>query len=105
MERAKVKNFWFNFMETKPGFCAEEQYRKSHSRVGFGLSLKYLGKQDKQKDLKLPFFCGGEGSRDGLHMPEIGSGGGSVAPDSQQAPRHLANICRITSLIRVVKQN
>lgn len=71
--------------------------------MGLGLSLKDLGKQDKQKDLKLD-FCGGDGSRDGLHMPDMGSGGGSVAPDSQRAPRRLANICRITSLIRVVKQ-
>lgn len=71
--------------------------------MGFGLSLKDLGKQDKQKDLKLPFSVVGM-SRDGLHTPEMGSGGGSVAPDSQRVPRWLANICRITSLIRVVKQ-
>lgn len=30
--------------------------------MGLGLSLKDLGKQDKQKDLKLD-FCGGVGSR------------------------------------------
>lgn len=71
--------------------------------MGLGLILKDLGKQENQKILN-SHFRGGDGSRDGLQMPEMGSVGGSVAPNSQRAPRLLANICRITSLIRVVKQ-